>query len=177
MRRKNTTSEMMKGYISESLILLLKNKEYSKISIGEIADKAGVNRSTYYRNFGSKEDIIRFYYWRIINEYVEQFSKKTNMTLKLYLVGMFEAFLSYKKGLILLHKHKLSYLLLDELNSNILNNTIIIDMKKQLPIFFHMGGIFNSMRLWFQEEMLTSPEDLASISVSILPDNFMPMLI
>lgn len=47
MRRKNTTSKMMKGYIIGALLLLMKKRNFSEISIGEITDKAGVNRSTY----------------------------------------------------------------------------------------------------------------------------------
>ena len=61
MRRSNTTTEMMKEYISESLLILMEGKAYDDISIGEITAKAGVNRSTYYRNFSSKNEIIKFY--------------------------------------------------------------------------------------------------------------------
>ncbi|MDR0249377.1 MAG: TetR/AcrR family transcriptional regulator [Oscillospiraceae bacterium] len=60
MKRKNTTTQMMKGYIAESLLLLIIQKAYSDISIGEIAGRAGVNRSTYYRNFALKEGIVDF---------------------------------------------------------------------------------------------------------------------
>ena len=46
MRRKNITSEMMMGYIQQALLLLMKDKAYPDITIGEITAKAGVNRST-----------------------------------------------------------------------------------------------------------------------------------
>ena len=58
MRRKNTTHEMMMGYMSTALLELMIEKDYTKISIGEIAKKAGVDRSSYYRHFKSKDDII-----------------------------------------------------------------------------------------------------------------------
>ena len=58
MRRKNTTTYMMKEYITEALLQLMKKKEFEKLTIEEITSKAGVNRSTYYRNFKSKEMII-----------------------------------------------------------------------------------------------------------------------
>ena len=45
MRRKNLTSEMMMSYIAEALVLLMQQKPYSEITIGEITKKAGVNRS------------------------------------------------------------------------------------------------------------------------------------
>ena len=34
MRRKNTTSKMMKGYIIGALLLLMKKRDFSEISIG-----------------------------------------------------------------------------------------------------------------------------------------------
>ena len=60
MRRKNTTTEMMMGYMCSALLELMLEKDYAKISIGEIAKKAGVDRSSYYRHFKSKDHIILF---------------------------------------------------------------------------------------------------------------------
>ena len=39
MRRKNTTHEMMMGYMAGALLELMLEKDYTKISIGEIAKK------------------------------------------------------------------------------------------------------------------------------------------
>ena len=40
MRRKNTTHEMMMGYMAGALLELMLEKDYTKISIGEIAKKS-----------------------------------------------------------------------------------------------------------------------------------------
>lgn len=42
MRRKNTTHEMMMGYMAGALLELMLEKDYTKISIGEIADRKSV---------------------------------------------------------------------------------------------------------------------------------------
>ncbi len=76
MRRKNITSEMMMSYIAEALLLLMKDKNYNDITIGEITERAGVNRSTYYRHFETKESIIQFYLDSIMEEYQIAFRKK-----------------------------------------------------------------------------------------------------
>ena len=52
----------MMEYITDALLLLMKHKNFNDITIGEITKKAGVNRSTYYRHFSTKESIIKFYF-------------------------------------------------------------------------------------------------------------------
>ncbi|WP_148129013.1 TetR/AcrR family transcriptional regulator, partial [Nosocomiicoccus sp. HMSC067E10] len=50
-------------WIYESLIKLMQEKSFNSISIGEITKLADLDRTTFYRNFDSKEDILngRFY--------------------------------------------------------------------------------------------------------------------
>ena len=56
----------MCDYIVEAMFILLREKDFENIRISEIADLAGVNRSTYYRHFHSRQDIARFYYQRLL---------------------------------------------------------------------------------------------------------------
>lgn len=43
----------------EALTKLLEVKKYEDIKISEIINKAGISRATFYRNFSSKDDIIK----------------------------------------------------------------------------------------------------------------------
>ena len=62
-----------KEYIAYSLIGLMKTKDFETITIKEITENAHVNRSTYYRNFKSKEDILKFQLRKITEEYINKF--------------------------------------------------------------------------------------------------------
>ncbi len=44
----------------DALNELLKEKEYKDISISEICDRSGISRQTFYKLFGSKENILLF---------------------------------------------------------------------------------------------------------------------
>ena len=44
--------------MNEALILLLEKKEYSFITIKEICEKAGVNRSTFYLHYETMDDLL-----------------------------------------------------------------------------------------------------------------------
>ena len=92
MRRKNTTTEMMMGYMCSALLELMLEKDYAKISIGEIAKKAGVDRSSYYRHFKSKEDIISFFFDMVLKESLDGFTNLSSIDFTLYIHSIYMAF-------------------------------------------------------------------------------------
>ena len=66
--KENVTSlsnEARNNYVLEqmtkSMLKLLKNKPIEEISVSEICDDAGVGRTSFYRNYKAKEDIIKNY--------------------------------------------------------------------------------------------------------------------
>lgn len=86
MKKESTHTKLLKTYIDEALILLLGKKGFAEITIKEITEKAGVNRSTYYRNFNSKEDIVMFFYSSILTKCI---SKQTPQTKEAHLLNVF----------------------------------------------------------------------------------------
>ena len=170
---KNNETEIFKRYIMEALIILLEKKKLGDITIKEITNKAGVNRSTYYRNFDSKEEIITYFYRYILNKCItmQSSTKKED-----HLLNVFNQFLNYKKELLCLHKNKLSYLLLEVLNDffseEIKENNFDVDFE----IYYHTGGIFNTILLWLDDQMKTLPIQLVKKSLEILPKDFKPFL-
>jgi len=179
MRRKNITTQMMKEYISESLMILMAKKNYSDISINEITDKAGVNRSTYYRNFSSKEDIIKFYFSNIMQIYLSDYHKSAVHSFENYMYTLFRHFYKHKKELLLIYKNGLAYLILEELNRIFEENRAgkNVSIREQYNMYFHTGGIFNFYILWFSHDMKEMPEELTKIALSFFPDNASSMLI
>jgi AcrR family transcriptional regulator len=177
MKRKYTPTVNLKGYIAESLLFLMRKKGFADISIGEITDKAGVNRSSYYRNFNSKEDVVKYFFNKIVFELMEKIKDRKDIALKNYLEIMFSHFYQYKKELLLIHKNRLSHIILDALNE-----TFSKIEKKQLfeelfRIYYHTGGIYNSFLLWFADDMCQTPERMAELSIDILPKGFKPILL
>ncbi|MDR3337506.1 MAG: TetR/AcrR family transcriptional regulator [Treponema sp.] len=56
--RGNRQVQRTKGWIFEALLLLLDEKQYSKINVSDICKKAGIARPTFYRNYKEKDDIL-----------------------------------------------------------------------------------------------------------------------
>ena len=150
----------------EALLILMEEKSFEKITIGEITDKAGVNRSSYYRHFNMKEDLLRWYFYKIIGEI-----QKDHLSFKDYTYSIFETFLAHQHGILVIHQAQLSYLLLDALNACFYVNTN--NTKSPLEQFqtaWHVGGIYNGMLLWFDHGMKESAQLMTEITLSFRPE-------
>lgn len=57
--KENQRVRISKKCLKESLIRLLKSKSIHKISVREICDGAEINRTTFYKYYGSQYDLLR----------------------------------------------------------------------------------------------------------------------
>lgn len=55
-------SNQRKQQIADALILLAEEKDYGKITVQDIARKAGINRQTFYYHFADKEQLLDWVY-------------------------------------------------------------------------------------------------------------------
>ncbi len=54
------TSDLLKECMADALLHAMKEKSFEKITVTEITEAAGVNRSTWFRNFESKDEALTF---------------------------------------------------------------------------------------------------------------------
>lgn len=167
MKRKTNS----KHYICESLLLLMETMEYQSITISNIVYKAGVNRTTFYRHFYTKEDVLIYFIENIMNHYL---TKTNNIKIHHeYLYILFSEFYNYKKELIIIHKHNLALLIATAFRNVFEVRLGWVDYKMN----YHLGGIYNTTIQWIQNGMKETPEEMTKIALSILPKNFKPYLL
>lgn len=72
------------GSIRESMLSLLSEKEYSKIQMKEIAERAHVGRKTLYRYFDSKEKIVKYVAESLMDRFAQEIHvhNEDGLTLK-----------------------------------------------------------------------------------------------
>lgn len=56
--RENRRVALTKRYVRESLLAILRDKSLHKVSIRELCERAGINRSTFYNHYGSQYDVL-----------------------------------------------------------------------------------------------------------------------
>lgn len=172
MRRKSITSEMMQSYITDSLLILMEQKDFQSITVGEIAKKAGVNRSTYYRHFNKKEDVIVYFFDHISRSFLD-WEKTHEFDFKEYLTEMYTHYYQHKRQLLTIYKNGLSFLLLNVLQEHLGNNRLSDSpLSVQYDTTFYIGGTFNHFMLWFARDMEDSPETMANYTLAVLPEDY-----
>lgn len=62
-------------YFAEALVELLGSKPLSAISVSELAQRAGVSRVTFYRNYGCVEEVLERYVAQIAHDYERKVSQ------------------------------------------------------------------------------------------------------
>lgn len=71
MKKKLTLNETVREALAIALIQLMERKEFSQITISEIVKVAGVGRSSFYRNFSSKEELLCNYIIALYHDYFD----------------------------------------------------------------------------------------------------------
>lgn len=59
--RRSVVSAYATDMLGSALFLLMAEKNIRKVTIDELAARAGVGRATYFRNFSSKEELLTAY--------------------------------------------------------------------------------------------------------------------
>lgn len=112
MKYQNQANVIVRESITEALLILMSEKDFHKISISELTEKAGVGRVSFYRNYNSKEDILFEYMSNLSEDWWNQFQKESNPNIPLWLFKLFE---ELKHVILLLYKSNVSYLFYDYL--------------------------------------------------------------
>ena len=63
------------GHITEAMLSLLRDKPVHEITVSELCVAAGVGRTSFYRNFETKEDIIRAHIRKLSHGWADKLKK------------------------------------------------------------------------------------------------------
>ena len=78
MNKNEIANNIVKESLTDALFSLMSKKKFNDIAITELSKKAGVSRLSFYRNFDSKEDIIK----KWITNTTDNFLKKSDISYK-----------------------------------------------------------------------------------------------
>lgn len=163
--------EYTRYYIVTALFKLMNENEYERISVKDIAEKAGVGRATFYRYFKRKEDVIEFYFSHNAREFVseQRYYPRCRADYIMVVRDVFEKFQKNKECLKLIKRAHLEYLYLDFLNRN------FSEMFRReygaanaYAPYLYAGMVFNVSMLWLDNDCADSIETLAETMIDAI---------
>ena len=121
-----------------------------------------------YRHFQTKEDVVRYYYARIMDEHLERFRSLGNPDYRIYLTVMFKTYAEHREDFLAIHRQGQSWMLRDAIEEVFGFSEMVAHATQgqQFKVSYHIGGIFNNMMLWFEHNMEETPEEMVKISMS-----------
>ncbi len=148
--------------ITKSLLDLLETKMVEDISISELCDHAGIGRASFYRNFNSKEDILRAYINQLFAAWKSEWEKNNGIPLSSAIGMIFGHFEQHKAFYHLLNERSLIYLLKDVILD-------LMELKPDLPKeeayakAFAAYSLYGWIEVWFQRGMQESAEEMKQL--------------
>lgn len=163
--------EYTKFYIVQALFKLMKQYEYEKISVTDIAAKAGVGRATFYRYFKRKEDILNYYLVRSTKEFVlnQRLYPRCREDYIKIVQSVFDMFKENKEQLALIRRARLEYVYLDYLNANfkrMFENDY--SERNEFTPYLYAGMLFNVSMAWLDDDCRESVDELAKTLVDAI---------
>jgi len=171
----NITKKKTQVAFAEAMLKLLYEREYEKITVARLCDKAGFVRKTFYNNFASKDDVIYFALEDIFTK-IEDKVDLNNMSIVTILKICFSFVIEHKDKLLLFYHRGLFRFAWKSITKNITQEHIIskIDKKSVRPedykyIAAHMASaLISVIETWIENNFLESIEHMAKLTEYLL---------
>lgn len=144
--------------IANTLIKLMREKDYKKIKISELVDESGVSRVTFYRHFNSKDDVLYKHLESLSSNYSENINQYYQAKEFHKIIDFI--FIAFKENMDLikqLRDAKLEYIYLNLLNNHLKDSLKSYIDNSYVGVFF-AGALYNVSMNWLEEDCTTSIE-------------------
>ena len=166
MDKRKIENIRVKKDITDTLLSLMHEKSFAKITISEIIEKANVARASFYRNYESKEDVLM----TLVDDVLNDFKTKAEYDISNYytyehVLRCFQYFKKYEEYVLGLYEFGYGIRLLEKLNrfhEDITPAHLMTDVNKY-RLYIFMGALFNTSVIWLKNGSKESAEDVAMV--------------
>lgn len=157
------TTEYLKECMADALLRTMREKPFSKVTVNEIANSAGVNRSTWFRHFKTKSEALTFKLVRLWNHWADEYGMKERRRYTLDNAEMFFAFnASIKNILIEIYRADLHSCVYDAFYQ-VMMPKYGADPAECYEARFYSFGLFGLLDEWIKRGFSETPEELAEL--------------
>lgn len=157
--QKNT---WVKRQITAALLELLREKKLADISVSELTDRAGVGRVSFYRNYQTKEDILRAESDRLIHEWGRLYESNPESAPETLFPSLFDFYREHRDFYTTLYEAGMSTIMMDTIISTIQITPEMPNLEAYMKSFWAYG-IYGWMLEWIKRGMQESGSELIGL--------------
>lgn len=166
MGRGSKTTELLKECMGDTLLTLMREKPFEKITYQEIAEKAGVGRSTWFRNFSCKEEAITFRLLQLWNRWAREHGIPENGRYTMGDAGTFFDFIySIRDTLLVLYRADKQACIYETFYQAITPQHI--DDAERYVSRFYSYGLFGLVNEWASRDFKETPQEMARLFAAL----------
>lgn len=164
-------NKLTKECLQKALVYLMKERNFEKISVTELVKKSGVSRQSFYRNYRSKEAILKDMWQNIYGQMAETLQdKKYQKDTYLWYYDMFALIKENGTTIELLVKAKLHITEGDGMFSLFQNVFPAEDMEEKYAMSAYEGALKAVINQWFEEGMKEEVAEMAALCSRLFGD-------
>lgn len=197
MKKKvNPLTIQSKNWLANGLLGLMLEKNFNDISIKEIAEKAQLDRRTFYRHFSSKEELLTYYTENLSKEYFSALFANENLTIYTITEMYFEFWKKHIDFLTAVYNNNLQFFLLNSYNKYMpeLYNKLVFEREHNIDknlnnnenhryfsdsrifrygLAFKIGGFWNILFEWVKDKCKLKPDEMAEIITEFIENDML----
>lgn len=149
--------------IGESLLELMKEKEFDRITIKELVEKAGISRVTYYHYYYDKSDVLRDYLNEIVSAYMNQSEGWGNFHRYEHVLQALTFFDQYAEFFLILESAGLFGMIMDAVNQFLMEQILEQYPISRYELSFYGGALLNTFLQWEKRGKDLPAEEIAAV--------------
>lgn len=160
--KENKKDTYVTQKITDTLLQLLKTYHLNQISISALCNTAGVGRASFYRNFESKEDILKKQDQKLIKKWGQEWENDPNSNVQNLIPSLLFHYKKHKDFYLMIYREHLSDIVL----KTILEACKLQEKKTNIEAYvtsFIGYGLFGTVNEWIARGMEETPEELLSL--------------
>lgn len=163
MDKRKEANQQVKDRLLDALLQLAGEKDLSQVKVTELVERSGVARASFYRNFGSVEDIVDYGIQRMARLYHEGMPSCEGARSREAMAYKFRFYRDHAPVVLAFHRAHVSASLLDIITD------CEIDACGDMPaasieryeLYYFAGAFYNMLLCWLEGGMRETPEAMA----------------
>ncbi|MGX8699400.1 MAG: TetR/AcrR family transcriptional regulator, partial [bacterium] len=152
----------VKKQITAALLALLKEKPLSEITVLELTARAEVGRVSFYRNFESKEAVLKQESDRLIREWGRLYESNPESAPETLFPSLFDFYREHREFYTTLYNAGMSSVMMETIISSIQITPEMQNLEAYMKSFWAYG-IFGWMLEWIKRGMQESGKELNTL--------------